>query len=242
LVPPVPPPAGKATHQPSTSGYDSDRSGPSQASYLTNRSTRNIEECEELIGKLDAAVIQLTSDKAEAESARVAAVMDWDAMQQALAANQAVVKATQASVAAMSISNKATEARMATMEHMMAQFAAQSGMVGPGQTSGDQMIQPPLIQRTGDANQALEEEDDEDNPMFTPKRSNEHKATMAAGPEGRQALSPSAEPPNKMSKPAKQLADGDREPTEHPPQRWGAHATAGPETISANRPARNLGQ
>jgi len=144
---------------------------------------------------LDAAVIQLTSDKAEAESARVAAVMDRDAMQQALAAYQAVLKATQASVAAMSISNKATEARMATMEHMMAQLAAQSGMAGPGQPSGDQLIHPPLIQRTGDANQALEEEDDEDNPMFTPQRSNAHKATVAAGPEARQALSPSTEPP-----------------------------------------------
>jgi len=119
LVPPAPPPAGKATYQSSTSSYDSDRSGPSQASSLTNRSTRTIEECEELIGKLDAAVIQLTTDKAEAETARVAAVMDRDAMQQALAANQAVLKATQASVAAMSISNKATEARMATMERMM---------------------------------------------------------------------------------------------------------------------------
>jgi len=48
--------------------------------------------------------------------------MDRDAMQQALAANQAVLKATQDSVAAMSISNKATEARMATMERMMAQL------------------------------------------------------------------------------------------------------------------------
>jgi len=109
----------------------------------------------------------------------------------------------------MSISNKATEARMATMERMMAQFAAQAGMVGPGQPSGDQMIQPPPIQRTGDVNHALEEEDDEDNPMFTPKCSNEHKATVAAGPDARHALSPSAEPPNKMSKPAEQLTDGD---------------------------------
>jgi len=152
---------------------------------------RTIAECEELIGKLDAAVIQLTSDKVEAESARVAAIMDWDAMQQALAANQVVLKATQASVAAMSISNKATEARMATMERMMAQFVAQSGMVGSGHPSGDQMIH------------------DKENPMFTPRRSNEHKATIAVGPEGRQALSPSTEPPNKMSKPAKQLTDGD---------------------------------
>ena len=209
LVPPAPPSAGKATHPSSTSGYDSDRSGPSQASSLTNRSTRTIEECKELIGKLDAAVIQLTSNKADAESARVAAVMDRDAMQQALAANQAVLKATQASVGAMSISNKATEARMATMERMMAQFAAQSGIVGPGPPSGDQMIQPPLIQRTGDVNQALAEEEDEENPMFTTRRSNEHRATVAAGPNGRQALSPSVEPPNKMRKPAEQRTDGD---------------------------------
>jgi len=83
-------------------------------------------------------------------------------------------------------------------------------MVGPGQPSGDQMIHPPPIQHMGDANQALEEEDEEDNPMFTPRRSNEHKATVAVGPDGRQALSPSAEPPNKMSKPAEQLTDGDR--------------------------------
>ena len=124
-------------------------------------------QCEELIGKLDAAAIQLTSGNAGAESARVATAMDRGATQRSLAANQAVLKATQASVAAMSISNKATEARMATMEHMMAQLAAQSGMAGPGQPSGDQLIHPPLIQRTGDANQALEEEDDEDNPMFT---------------------------------------------------------------------------
>ena len=72
------------------------------------------------------------------------------------------------------------------------------------------MIQPPLIQCTGDVNQALADEDDEANPLFTPKRSNEHKATVAVGPDGRQALSPSAEPPNKMSKPAEQLTDGDR--------------------------------
>jgi len=45
--------------------------------------------------------------------------------------------------------------------------------------------------------------------MFTPRCSNEHKATVAAGPEGWQALSPSAEPPIKMSKPAEQLADED---------------------------------
>jgi len=91
----------------------------------------------------------------------------------------------------------------------MAQFAAHLGMVGPDQPSGDHVIQPPLIQRTGAANQALEEEDDEENPLFTLKRSNEHKATMAPGPEERQAHSPSAEPPNKMSKPAEQLTDGD---------------------------------
>jgi len=89
LVPSAPPPAGTLPHQSSESGYDSDRTGRSHASSLTNFSTRTIEECEELIGKLDAAVIQLTSNKAEAESAQVAAVMDRDAMQQALAANQA---------------------------------------------------------------------------------------------------------------------------------------------------------
>jgi len=70
-------------------------------------------------------VIQLTSDKAKAESAQVAAILDRDTMQRALATNQSVLKATQASVAAISI--QATEARMATMERMMAQFAAQSG-------------------------------------------------------------------------------------------------------------------
>ena len=161
-----------------------------------------------MISKLDDAVIQLTHDKAVAESARVAAVMDRDAMQQALAANQAVLKETQASVAAMTISHKETEARMATMERMMAQLASQSGMAGPGQPSGAQLIHPPLIQRTGDA-QSLDEEEEEDNPMFTPQRSNAHKATALAGPEARQALSPSAEPPTKMSKPAEHLTDGD---------------------------------
>jgi len=45
--------------------------------------------------------------------------------------------------------------------------------------------------------------------MFTPKRSNEHKATVAAGPDGRHALSPSMEPPHKMSKPAERLTNGD---------------------------------
>ena len=142
-------------------------------------------------------MVQLTFDKAEAESARVAAVLDRDAMKWALAANQAVLKATQASVAAMSIRYQATEERMAAMERMMAQFAVQSGVMGPAQPSGDQMNQPPLIQHTGDVNQALTEEEDEDNPMFTPRRSNEHTATLAAGPEGRQALSPSTEHPTK---------------------------------------------
>jgi len=229
LVPPAPPPAKKVTHQSSTSGYDSDRSGPSQASSLTNCSTRTIEECEELIGKLDAAVIQLTSDKAEAESARLAAVMDQDAMQQALTANQAVLKATQASVAAMFINNKATEARMATMERMMAQFAAQSGMVGPGHPSGDQMIQPPHLKCTGDANQVLAEEEDKANPMFTLQRSNAHKATALAGPEAWQTLSPSAEPPNKMSKPAEQLTDGGSDMLASPHGQTGKPGTWGDE-------------
>jgi len=109
----------------------------------------------------------------------------------------------------MSINNQATEARMAAMERMMAQFAAQSGVVGPGQPSGNQMIQSPLIQSTGDVNQALAKEEDKENPMFTPRRSSKHKATVATGPEGRQALSPSANPPDKMSKPAEQLKEGD---------------------------------
>jgi len=57
--------------------------------------------------------------------------------------------------------------------------------------------------------QELLEDDDEDNPMFTPKCSNEHKATVAAGPDGQQAFSPSSEPPNKISRPAKRLTNGD---------------------------------
>jgi len=87
---------------------------------------------------------------------------------------------------------------MATMERMMAQLAVQSGMVGTGQPGGDQLIHPPPIQRTGDA-QALVEEEEEENPMFTPQRSNAHKATVAAGPEARQTLSPSADPPTKSA-------------------------------------------
>jgi len=179
---------------------------------------------------LDAAVIQLTSDKAEAESAQMAAVMDQVSMQQALAADQAVLKETQASVAAMSISKKETEARMATMERMMAQLAAQSGMARPGQPSGDQMIHPPCIQRTGDATQALEEEDEEDNPMFTPQRSNAHKATVAAGPEARQTLTPSAKPPHKISKPATRLTDGDSDMVDQRPhEQTGQPGTSGVE-------------
>jgi len=150
-------------------------------------------------------------------------------MQQALAANQAVLKETQASVVAMSIRNKETEARMATMECMMAQLAAQSGMAGPGQPSRDQLIHPPLLQRTGDA-QSLEEEDEEDNPMFTPQRSNAHKATVAAGPEARQTLSPSANPPHKISKPATRLTDGDRDMSDQRPhEQTGQPGTSGIE-------------
>jgi len=159
----------------------------------------------------------------------VAAVMDRDAMQKALAANQAVLKATQDSVAAMSIGNKETEARMATMERMMAQLAAQSGMVGPGQPSGDQLIHPPLIQCTGEA-QALAGEDEEENPMFTPQRSNAHKATVAAGPEAWQTLSPSADPPHKISKPAARLTDGDSDMVnQRPHEQTGQPGTSGIE-------------
>ena len=93
-----------------------------------------------MISKLDDAVIQLTHDKAVAESARVAAVMDRDAMQQALAANQAVLKETQASVAAMSIRNKETEARMATMERMMAQLAARCANQAKGYILPDPLV------------------------------------------------------------------------------------------------------
>jgi len=101
-------------------------------------------------------------------------------------------------------------------------------MAGPGQPSGDQPIHPPLIQRTGDANQALVEEDKEENPMFTPHRSNAHKATVAAGPEAWQTLSPSAEPPHKISKPAARLADGDSDMVDQRPhEQTGQPGTSG---------------
>jgi len=94
------------------------------------------------------------------------------------------------------------------------------------------MIQPPLIQRTGDVNQALADEDDDANPLFTPKRSNEHKTTLAAGPEGRQALSPSVKPPNKMSKPAEQLTNGDSDMQDKRPHaQTGEPGTSGDEEV-----------
>jgi len=186
----VPPLAGILPQLPAGSGYESNRSGPSNASSLTNRSTRTIEECEHLIGQLEAAVAKSTRDKAESESARVAAVMDRDALKQALGANEALLKATQASVEALSLSNKTTEVRLAAMESLMVQFAMQSAVVGPSLHSGAQINQPPQIQRTGAEHQELLEDDDEDNPMFTPKCSKEHKATVAAGPDGRHVLSP----------------------------------------------------
>jgi len=112
----------------------------------------------------------------------------------------------------------------------MAQLAAQSGMAGPGQPSGDQPIHPPPIQHTGDAPQALTAEDKEENPMFTPQRSNAHKATVAAGPEARQTLSTSAEPPHKISKPAARLTDGDSDMVDHRPQeQTGQPGTSGVE-------------
>jgi len=157
---------------------------------------------------LEAAVDKSTRDKAESESARVAAVIDRDKLKQALGENEALLKATQASVEALSLSNKNTEARLAAMERLMVKLATQSGVEEPGLHGGAQINLPPQIQRT-EVDQALLEEEDEDNPMFTPKRSNEHKTTVAAGPDGRHALSPSMEPPHKMSKPAERLDNGD---------------------------------
>jgi len=204
----APPLAGVPPQLTAASGYESDRSGPSNASSLTNRSTRTIEECEHLIVQLEAAVDKSTRDKAESESARIAAVMDRDTLKLALGENEALLKATQASVEALSLSNKTTEARLAAMERLMVKLATQSGVEEPGLPSDAQIHLPPQIQRT-EVDQALLDAEDEDNPMFTPNRSNVHKTTVVAGPDGRHALSPSMGPPHKMSKPAERLDNGD---------------------------------
>ena len=97
------------------SGYESDHSGPSQASSLTNRTgstNRTLEECEQIIEKMEVAAVQAAKDKAVADSARIAAVMERDALKHELARTQLAMKATEDKVDALQHSTQETNNRI----------------------------------------------------------------------------------------------------------------------------------
>ena len=156
---------------------------------------------------MEVAAVQAAKDKAVADSARIAAVMERDALKNELARTQLAMKATEDKVDALQRSTRETNDRMALMERMLAALTAGANQAHSGQGTEESLLHPPNIQRTEeDAHQLLQDEDP-DNPMFTPGRSN---VTRAEGHLARpHELSPSAEPPSKVGRAAERLTDGD---------------------------------